>query len=150
MVKHGTSTAGRLLSNKGATDTQPPGWLSLLMLSEKANFKRLQTLKFHLHDILKIKLKKWRKESSSFQRGGMGKMWEVDMVIERQHEGTSWLWECSIFFKKFYWGELIYNVMLVSAIQQSELVIHIHISTFRFFSHIGHYRVLSQVPCAIE
>ena len=33
-------------------------------------------------------------------------------------------------------------------------VIHIHISTlfffFRFFEHIGHYRVLSRVPCAIE
>ena len=27
----------------------------------------------------------------------------------------------------------------------------IHISTlFRFFSHIGHYRILSRVPCAIQ
>ena len=48
---------------------------------------------------------------------------------------------------------MIYNVVLVSGVQQSESVIHIHISTlffFRLFSHIGHYRVLSRVPCAIQ
>ena len=37
---------------------------------------------------------------------------------------------------------------------QQESVIHIHISTLffflRFFSHIGYYRVLSRVPCAIQ
>ena len=46
---------------------------------------------------------------------------------------------------------MIYNVMLVSGVQQRESVIHIYISTlcfFRFFSHIGRYRVLSRVPCA--
>ena len=37
---------------------------------------------------------------------------------------------------------LIYIVVLVSAVQQSESVINIHMSTFyRFFSHIDHYRV---------
>ena len=42
--------------------------------------------------------------------------------------------------------------VLVSGTQQSESVIHIHISTlfFRFFSHIGHYRVLSRVLQAIQ
>ena len=51
------------------------------------------------------------------------------------------------FFKKIIRVWLIYNVSLVLGIQQSESVIHIHISTlFRFFSHIGHYRVLSRVP----
>ena len=45
------------------------------------------------------------------------------------------------FIKK---NELIYNVVLASGVQQSESVIHIHISTFlRFFSHISHYRILS-------
>ena len=45
---------------------------------------------------------------------------------------------------------MIYNVVLVSAEKQSESLIHIHISIFfRFFSHIGHYRVL-QVSCAIR
>ena len=34
---------------------------------------------------------------------------------------------------------LVYSVVFVSGVQQSESVIHIHISTlFRFFSHIGH------------
>ena len=38
---------------------------------------------------------------------------------------------------------MIYNAVLVSGIEQSELALHIHTSTlFRFFSHIGHYRVL--------
>ena len=38
---------------------------------------------------------------------------------------------------------MIYNVVLLSAVQQSESVTHIHVLTvFRFFSPIGHYRVL--------
>ena len=39
--------------------------------------------------------------------------------------------------------------MSVSAIQQSESVTHMHI-LFIFFPHIGYYRVLSRVPCAIQ
>ena len=55
-------------------------------------------------------------------------------------------------FINFYWNELIYNVVLVSAVEQSESIIHIHISTlfFAFFSHIGNYSILSRVPCAIQ
>ena len=47
---------------------------------------------------------------------------------------------------------MIYSVVLVSGVQQSESVIHIHVSTlfFRFFSHIGHYRVLRRVSCVIQ
>ena len=58
----------------------------------------------------------------------------------------------TLFFKKMFIGvELIYNVVLVSAVQQSEPVIHTHISlSFRFFSHIGHYKVLSRVPCVMS
>ena len=45
---------------------------------------------------------------------------------------------------------LMYNVVLVSGVQQSESVMHIHISThFKILFHIGHYRVLSKVPCAM-
>ena len=51
----------------------------------------------------------------------------------------------------------MYNVVLVSGVQQSESVIHIYIVDiypyllfFSFFSHIGHYRVLSRVLCAIQ
>ena len=34
--------------------------------------------------------------------------------------------------------------------RMNQLYIHIYPLFFRFFSHIGHYRVLSRVPCAIE
>ena len=45
---------------------------------------------------------------------------------------------------------MLYNVMLVSAVQQSKSATCIHISPiFRiFFSHLGHHRALSRVPCA--
>ena len=47
---------------------------------------------------------------------------------------------------------MIYNALLVSGVQQSESVICVHISTpfFRFFSHIGHYRIWSTVLCATQ
>ena len=48
---------------------------------------------------------------------------------------------------------MIYNVVLVSAIRHSESVyVCTHISPlfFRLSSHIGHYRLLSRVPCAIS
>ena len=55
------------------------------------------------------------------------------------------------FFKYFIGVSLIFNVVLVSAVQQSESVLHIHISLFlRFFTHLGHYRVLSRVPYATQ
>ena len=42
---------------------------------------------------------------------------------------------------------MIYNGVLVSATQQSESGMHIHISTlsFRFFSLIAHYSLLSRI-----
>ena len=54
------------------------------------------------------------------------------------------------FLKLIFVGvESIYNVVFVSDVQQSESVTQIHISTcFRFFSHIGHYTVLSRVSCS--
>ena len=46
---------------------------------------------------------------------------------------------------------MIYNVVLVSDIWLNGSVIYTQIySSFGFFSHIGHYRVLSRVPCAIN
>ena len=52
-------------------------------------------------------------------------------------------------FAFFFKLENSYSVVLLSVIWQSESIIHIN-SFFRFFSHIGHYRVLSGVPCAIQ
>ena len=71
-----------------------------------------------------------------------------------------------LFIKNFIEVQLIYNVVLVSGVQQSDSVIctcmcvyiythththtHTHISfCFRFFSHIDYYKILSIVPCAI-
>ena len=46
-----------------------------------------------------------------------------------------------IFLQKIFIGvELIYNVVLVSGVQRSDSVIHIHISTL--FQIIFHYRLL--------
>ena len=46
-------------------------------------------------------------------------------------------------FLSFIDIQLIYSVVLVSSVQQSE-------SVFNFFSHIGHYRVLNRAPWAIQ
>ena len=59
------------------------------------------------------------------------------------------------FFKIFTGVWLIYNVVLVPAVQQSESVIHMlffytHIHFFfQFFSRIDHYRVLSSSLCYV-
>ena len=48
--------------------------------------------------------------------------------------------------------QLLYNVVLVSAVLRSESAICIHISPFFFGfpSHLGHHRALSRVLCAIQ
>ena len=44
-----------------------------------------------------------------------------------------------------------YSMVLVSAVHESESVIHMHIITFfRVFSHLNHYRILNRGPCAIH
>ena len=57
---------------------------------------------------------------------------------------------------------MIYNVVLVSGVQQSDsdidiyryididIDIDIDIFFFTFFSIIGYYKILSRVPCAIQ
>ena len=61
-------------------------------------------------------------------------------------------------FSQFFKSEvqLIYNVVLVSSVQQNDSVIHIYVASqlarffFRFFSIIGYYKILSIVSCAIQ
>ena len=54
-------------------------------------------------------------------------------------------------FKTFIGVELLYNVVLVSTVQQSESTLQIHIfSLFVLPSHLGHHRALNRVPCAIQ
>ena len=51
----------------------------------------------------------------------------------------------------FYIGvQLVTDVVLISDEQQSDLVIHIHISFLKFFSHSVCYRRLGIVLCAIQ
>ena len=50
-------------------------------------------------------------------------------------------------FNFFIGVELLYNVLLVSAVNQ--LSIYIYPLFFRFSSHLSHHRALSRVPCAI-
>ena len=45
---------------------------------------------------------------------------------------------------------LIYNVVLVSAVQQSDSLIHIYIYIFIYFSIMVYQRILNIVPCAIQ
>ena len=47
---------------------------------------------------------------------------------------------------------LEYSIFMLSDVQQSDVVVHIHTSFFlffRFFSHVGYYRALGVVLCAI-
>ena len=48
--------------------------------------------------------------------------------------------------------ELIYNVVLISTAQQSDLVMHTYIHAFFviFFSITFYYRIRNIVPCAIQ
>ena len=53
------------------------------------------------------------------------------------------------YFIIFIGVELIFNAVLVSGIEQSGSVIYISLLCFRFFSYIGHFRVLSRVTRAV-
>ena len=63
------------------------------------------------------------------------------------------LFSFTLFFKSIFLGMLLhYNVMLVSAEQQSEpavrVYIHLLFSAFPF--HLGHHRALGRILCAIQ
>ena len=46
---------------------------------------------------------------------------------------------------------MIYNVVLVSGVKQSDSVTYIHIFIlFQIFFHVSYYRVWNGVPCAIQ
>ena len=55
-------------------------------------------------------------------------------VIRSKEMVLSWKSKALFFFLIFIGVELIYNVLLVSGIHQSESVIHIHISTLFYIS----------------
>ena len=55
-------------------------------------------------------------------------------------------------YLKFYFIEvwLIYSVVLISAVQQSDSLTHIYTFFFIFFSTVVYHRILNIVPCAIQ
>ena len=61
---------------------------------------------------------------------------------------------CAFFLFSFYMFlievSLIYNVMLISPVQQSVSVIHIYTFLFIFFSVTVYHRILNIVPCALQ
>ena len=46
--------------------------------------------------------------------------------------------------------ELIDSVVLISAAQHSDSVIHVYTFSFIFFSIMVYYRILTMVPCAVQ
>ena len=54
-------------------------------------------------------------------------------------------------FFQFYWSIVIYNVVLISAVQQSDSVIHIHLSIlFQILFPLGYHKILSRFPWAVQ
>ena len=73
---------------------------------------------------------------------------EILLVLSRDFTEL----QCLIYlYFNFIAIQLIYNVVLVSAVQQSQSVTHVHIFTFlkRFYSHVDHRKVLNS-SCAIQ
>ena len=71
--------------------------------------------------------------------------WYLPPVEGIRKELTSFLFPLFFFFKKIE-VQLIYNVVLVFGIQQSDLVIHIYI----LFQILFYYKIMNIVPCAIQ
>ena len=79
---------------------------------------------------------------------------ETILLFLRFHPSTAFwtllLTESFFFFfsfvKKNYCGMLIYSVVFQMYSKVNQLCIYIYPLFIRFFSHIGHYRVLSRVP----
>ena len=66
---------------------------------------------------------------------------------------VQYIWKSSFFKKLIFVGvQLLYNVVLVSTVQQNRSATYIYIYTLPFGlpSHSGHHSALSRVPCAIQ
>ena len=61
-------------------------------------------------------------------------------------------WAVYFGFKKFYWSIVNSQCCISFRCTENDSVIHLHISTLLkiFFSHIGHNRVMSRIPCTTQ
>ena len=78
----------------------------------------------------------------------------VHPVVEHFHQsGVLSIYTLFIIIvSNFYWniGDLQCCVTFCYIAIVDHTYIYIYLLSFRFFSHVGHYRVLSRVPCAIQ
>ena len=56
----------------------------------------------------------------------------------------------NIFNLFFIETELIYNVLVLGVIQQSDSILYTYMFLFIFFTTMGYYRILNIVPCATQ
>ena len=66
---------------------------------------------------------------------------------------------CFLFIQLFYLFifllyyksvQLIYSVVFLLQSEKSPLYTHMYSFFFKFYSHVGHFRVLNRVPCAVQ
>ena len=58
--------------------------------------------------------------------------------------------QCLLFFS-FIEVRLVYGIVTISAVQQSDSVVHVHTSILlQILSHRDYHRLLGRVPCAIQ
>ena len=70
--------------------------------------------------------------------------------VESGLSGTKGWTFFPLFILFFIEVQLIYNVVLVSGVQQSDSVIHIYTFFFIFFSIMVYRRMLNIVPCVMQ
>ena len=55
-----------------------------------------------------------------------------------------------LIFKKFYWSIVVLQCCYSQVYSQMNQLYMYPLFFFRFFTHIGHYRVLSRLPCVTQ
>ena len=81
----------------------------------------------------------------------LGRLWVMVRNREPWHAVVHGVAKSRTWLSDWTRTSLLYNIVLVSAVQQSESGTHIHISPlFAFPSCLGHCRPLSRVPCAMQ
>ena len=69
---------------------------------------------------------------------------------KRVIENNSPSWKQLFSFKNFIGVQLTYTMLCYFQVYSKVTYIYIYPLFFRFFPHIGYYRILNRVPCAIQ